>query len=200
MACKFVVLIYSLFLTMGFKVCVLEPESPCIITYYLFIFFFLDFREESNAERLFLFQEAIVSRFGFIQCTVDAPNSRGASQEHQYIHCTGTVFILISRPAPRPRNRHPSLSRNHASGRYSVHADVVPSPHEAYITRHVSGKNKNDYDNSRRVSFLIFIDYTVLITILLLLLLSLLLLKLCNVNPRVNPSELLFQILMIICI
>lgn len=35
--------------------------------------------------------------------------------------------------------------------RYPVHLEAAPSPHEAYITRHVSGKNKDDYDNSRRV-------------------------------------------------
>lgn len=53
---------------------------------------------------------------------------------------------------PKIKNRASSSVRN-STGRYSVHADVVPSPHEAYITRHVSGKNKDDYDNSRKVIF-----------------------------------------------
>lgn len=112
---------------------------------------FTEFREDTGLERLFLFQESIVARFGFIPCMVDPPSSDTTSQEHQYIHCTGTVFVLVSSPAPRPRNRQPSVTHRSATGRYSVHADVVPSPHEAYITRHVSGKNKDDYDNSRRV-------------------------------------------------
>lgn len=120
---------------------------------FIFTLFFLnvEFREDSGMDRLFLLQEAIVARFGFIQCLIEPPNSGATSQEHQYIHCTGTVFILISSPTPKPRHRLASISNIRPTGRYSVHADVVPSPHEAYITRHVSGKNKDDYDNSRRV-------------------------------------------------
>lgn len=72
------------------------------------------------------------------------------SKEYQYIHATGTVFILISCSIPKNKNRsNTNVKMN--TGRYSVHADVVPSPHEAYITRHVSGKNKDNYDNSRKV-------------------------------------------------
>lgn len=111
---------------------------------------FKEFKEDTALERLFLFQEAIVARFGFIPCLVEA-SSGGSAQEHQYIHATGTVFVLVSSPAPGPRNRQTSIT-DRSAGRYSVHADVVPSPHEAYITRHVSGKNKDNYDNSRRVS------------------------------------------------
>ena len=33
---------------------------------------------------------------------------------------------------------------------YPIHSDQ-PSPHEAYITRHVSGKNKDDYNKDKRV-------------------------------------------------
>jgi hypothetical protein len=112
-----------------------------------------EFRDGSYLERLFLLQEAIVQRFGFINCMLEAPNNPDAtSREHQYVHCTGTVFILVSRPALKPRSRVPSVgSKSRPTGRFSVHADVVPSPHEAYITRHVSGKNKDDYDNTRKV-------------------------------------------------
>jgi hypothetical protein len=117
---------------------------------------FKEFRDGSYLERLFLLQEAIVQRFGFINCMLEAPNNPDAtSREHQYVHCTGTVFILVSRPALKPRSRVPSVgSKSRPSGRFSVHADVVPSPHEAYITRHVSGKNKDDYDNTRKMGFL----------------------------------------------
>jgi hypothetical protein len=33
-----------------------------------------------------------------------------------------------------------------------VHSDSMSSPHEEYITRHVSGKNKDDYGADMRVS------------------------------------------------
>lgn len=84
------------------------------------------------------------------------PTSNGVtSQEYQYVHCTGTVFILVSCPTPRPRLRSASTNQKKLVGRYSDHTDIVSSPHEAYITRHVSGKNKDDYDNSRRASIFI---------------------------------------------
>lgn len=116
------------------------------------ITFFTEFSPETYHERLFLLQEAIVQRFGFILCQVEAVNKTCPSREHQYIHATGTVFILISSSAPRIRSRvNPAVVN---VGKYSRHADVVPSPHEEYITRHVSGKNKDDYDNSRKMGFL----------------------------------------------
>ncbi|KAK9890698.1 hypothetical protein WA026_012049 [Henosepilachna vigintioctopunctata] len=115
---------------------------------------FKDFPEDTASERLFLFQEAIVQRFGFVNCQTETSNSSAASKEFQYIHCTGTVFILFSCTSTRSRSRVTSLSKGRATKRYSVHADVVPSPHEAYITRHVSGKNKDDYDNSRKLGYL----------------------------------------------
>ncbi|CAH1990123.1 unnamed protein product [Acanthoscelides obtectus] len=113
---------------------------------------FKEFRIETYVERLFLFQEAILQRFGFIPCQVEPANKTCASHEHQYIHATGTIFILVSSAAPKVRNRV-NMSLSYAR-RYSIHADVVPSPHEEYITRHVSGKNKDDYDNSRKMGFL----------------------------------------------
>ncbi|XP_074029674.1 GATOR complex protein Iml1 isoform X2 [Leptinotarsa decemlineata] len=113
---------------------------------------FKEFRSDTYIERLFLFQEAILQRFGFISCQVEPPNKTNTSREHQYVHATGTVFVLVSSVSSRSRNRINSSTTN--PGRYSVHADVVPSPHEAYITRHVSGKNKDDYDNSRKMGFL----------------------------------------------
>nr|XP_023026685.1 GATOR complex protein DEPDC5-like [Leptinotarsa decemlineata] len=116
---------------------------------------FKEFRSDTYIERLFLFQEAILQRFGFISCQVEPPNKTNTSREHQYVHATGTVFVLVSSVSSRSRNRINSSTTN--PGRYSVHADVVPSPHEAYITRHVSGKNKDDYDNSRKVRYVFHI-------------------------------------------
>ncbi|XP_050506541.1 GATOR complex protein Iml1 isoform X1 [Diabrotica virgifera virgifera] len=113
---------------------------------------FKEFREDTYADRMFLFQEAIVQRFGFIHCQVEHSDKASSSREHQYVHATGTIFVLISRPVSKVRSRINS-SAGH-TGKYSVHADVVPSPHEAYITRHVSGKNKDDYDNTTKMGFL----------------------------------------------
>lgn len=117
---------------------------------------FKEFCEDTWMERTFLFQEAIAQRFGFIKCVVEPPSNNTSTREHQYIHATGTIFILISNSAPKSdRSRANSMKeRRQFTSRYSVHADVVPSPHEAYITRHVSGKNKADYDNSRKMGFL----------------------------------------------
>lgn len=115
---------------------------------------FKDFAEDTASERLFLFQEAIVQKFGFIYCLNESSNHNSISKEHQYVHCTGAIFILFSCTSVRPRSRVTSISKTRTSGRYTSHADVVPSPHEAYITRHVSGKNKDDYDNSRKLGYL----------------------------------------------
>ncbi|XP_049866618.1 GATOR complex protein Iml1 isoform X2 [Pectinophora gossypiella] len=117
---------------------------------------FEGFPEDTWLERLFLFQEAIVGRFGFIKCTVESTSHAAGVGDHLYVHVTGNMFILIpttvkteqkalrTRPANKPLN----------ASRYPVHSEAAPSPHEAYITRHVSGKNKDDYDNSRRMGFL----------------------------------------------
>lgn len=108
-----------------------------------------EFREDTYTQRLFLFQEAILQRFGFIPCITE-----GTENDRQYVHVTGNAFILIpSTTGARPRTRTGTnvVRRNTAQKRYPVHSDQ-PSPHEAYITRHVSGKSNDDYSPDRRVS------------------------------------------------
>ncbi|XP_066997885.1 GATOR complex protein Iml1 isoform X2 [Anabrus simplex] len=133
-------------------------------------YLFEEFSEDSWNQRLFLFQEAIIERFGFIPCTVEtrgisSPSlaNNSVSHHHQYVHLTGNVFILIpSQPCQRPHHRSNSVSQSSGrpvlgskgTRRYPVHSDTVSSPHEEYITRHVSGKNKDDYGDDRRVGFL----------------------------------------------
>lgn len=49
-------------------------------------------------QRLFLFREAIAHKFGFINSATDRnqqPSSAMFSTHHQYIHCTGNMFLLI---------------------------------------------------------------------------------------------------------
>lgn len=65
----------------------------------------LEFPEETWDQRLFLFQETIVERFGFVRCTVESSNvsspisstnsSSTLAHQHQYVHLTGNMFILI---------------------------------------------------------------------------------------------------------
>jgi len=59
---------------------------------------FEEFPESSREQRLFLFREAIAYRFGFVNSTTDRsqqPSSAMFSTDHQYIHCTGNMFLLI---------------------------------------------------------------------------------------------------------
>ncbi|XP_026474994.1 GATOR complex protein DEPDC5 isoform X3 [Ctenocephalides felis] len=120
---------------------------------------FKEFPEETWGDRLLLLQHEILSRFGFLRCTVEsAPGTNMLSSDHHYIHCTGNMFILIpSQLSLRPRPRSMSINQRRASSRYPVlpsKNDVGQSPHEAYITRHVSGKHKGDHDGVKRVGFL----------------------------------------------
>ncbi|XP_044593244.1 GATOR complex protein Iml1 isoform X7 [Cotesia glomerata] len=116
-------------------------------------FIFEEFHKDTYEQRLFLFQEAILQRFGFLPCHAESSDS-----DHQYVHITGNVFILVPSPKsckPRQRTGTNIVRRNiaAASKRYPVHPDQQ-SPHEAYITRHVSGKNKDDFSLDRRMGFL----------------------------------------------
>ncbi|XP_060527530.1 GATOR complex protein Iml1 isoform X2 [Cylas formicarius] len=117
---------------------------------------FRDLRKRDWFERLFLFQEAIVRRFGFLHSLANEAAEEQNVKNHQYIHATGTIFVSISRLVSKPeRHRVNSVANARVTDRYSVHADVVPSPHEAYITRHVSGKNREDDPNcTDRIGFL----------------------------------------------
>ncbi|KAK1120943.1 hypothetical protein K0M31_010727 [Melipona bicolor] len=113
---------------------------------------FEEFREETYVRRLFLFQETIVQRFGFVPCLIESTEN-----DHQYVHMTGNAFILIpstTNTRSRPRTATNIVSRRNIGQKgYPIHSDQ-PSPHEAYITRHVSGKNKDDYNKDKRIGFL----------------------------------------------
>lgn len=133
------------------KVCALNPIRYCpliaiVITQQTRMF--AEFREDTYTQRLFLFQEAILQRFGFVPCLLE-----NTDNGHQYVHLTGNAFILVpstTNSRPRPRTGTNVVRRNVGQKRYPVHPDQ-PSPHEAYITRHVSGKNKDDHSMDRKV-------------------------------------------------
>ncbi|CAH0720683.1 unnamed protein product, partial [Brenthis ino] len=117
---------------------------------------FEGFPEETWLERLFLFQEAIVERFGFIKCTVESTSHAAGVGDHLYVHVTGNMFILIPTTVKAELKglRCKPVNKPVNASRYPVPFEAAPSPHEGYITRHVSGKNKDDYDNNRRMGFL----------------------------------------------
>lgn len=109
---------------------------------------YIEFREDTYAQRLFLFQEVILQRFGFVPCLVE-----NTENDYQYVHITGNAFILVPstrNTRQRPRTGTNIVRRNMGQKRYPV--PDQPSPHEAYITRHVSGKSKDEHSMDRKVS------------------------------------------------
>nr|CAD7589464.1 unnamed protein product [Timema genevievae] len=106
------------------------------------------FPEETWDQRLFHFQEAVLEKFGFVQCMVEnlSVSSPGTMTHHEQYRAHGNS---ISRPGLS--SKHPGIQ---GARRYPVHSDALSSPHEEYITRHVSGKNNDDYNTERRTGFL----------------------------------------------
>ncbi|XP_035917086.1 GATOR complex protein Iml1 isoform X3 [Anopheles stephensi] len=132
-------------------------------------FLFQEFPKETWPTRLLLFQEAIVRRFGFMRCTVETKTgSNQVSLDHQYVHCSGNMFLLVPNPnmGLRSRQRLASGGSNFKKpiafiNRYSASYEsqmVAPSSHEpSYITRHVTGAKgitKDDTEVIRRTGFL----------------------------------------------
>ncbi|XP_055688137.1 GATOR complex protein Iml1 isoform X3 [Lutzomyia longipalpis] len=122
-------------------------------------FLFEEFKKDTWATRLLLFQEAILARFGFMPCAVETKaGSNQASLDFQYVHCSGNMFVLVPSPHQGLRSRQRlasggSQKKPNFVKHYPVTTDTQ-SPHEAYITRHVSGKNKDDMDTIRKTGFL----------------------------------------------
>lgn len=119
-------------------------------------FLFEEFKKETWPDRLLLFQEAILARFGFILCSVETKTgSNQKSFDHQYVHCSGNMFILVPSPHQGLKFRQRLASGSHKKpsfvNRYPMESFTA---HEAYITRHVSGKNKEDCDVVRKTGFL----------------------------------------------
>lgn len=110
---------------------------------------FEEFREETYIHRLFLFKEAILQKFGFLPCQVENDDN-----DYQYVHVTGNAFIMIpSTLCQRQRNRiGTNISRRQKD--YSINIGEQPSPHEAFITRHVGHKYKNDIERKNNNGFL----------------------------------------------
>jgi DEP domain-containing protein 5 len=121
-----------------------------------------------------LFQEAIVARFGFMPCDVETKTgSNQAIHDHQYVHCSGNMWILVPSTNHLLRSRQrlasgakkPTLlnriamtkNLNNSNSNSSASSNESQSNvHEAIITRHVTGtKNKDSCEwDTRKIGFL----------------------------------------------
>lgn len=132
---------------------------------------FEEFTPESRKQRLLLFQEEILSRFGFIPCATETSiGSDQRSLDRQYVHCSGLMFILIPSIMDGLRCRKHLLSESATvnteaavandpkqamfAQRYLMSDGSSPGMDVSFITRHVSGKKKDDCDNVWATGFL----------------------------------------------
>ncbi|KYQ52041.1 DEP domain-containing protein 5 [Trachymyrmex zeteki] len=91
-------------------------DTECLMTNKRHLF--EEFREDTYAQRLFLFQEAILQRFGFMSCLVE-----NTENDRQYVHITGNAFILVpstTNTRPRPRTATNVVRRNIGQKRYPM--------------------------------------------------------------------------------
>uniref|UniRef100_A0A1I8PYI3 DEP domain-containing protein n=1 Tax=Stomoxys calcitrans TaxID=35570 RepID=A0A1I8PYI3_STOCA len=98
---------------------------------------FEEFAEETRADRMLLFQENILARFGFLPCVVEKKFSfnKDVPKEYQYVHCSGNMFALIR------------CSKN---TNYQIDS---PSRQEANVTRCVYG-HTNNTNVPKKIGFL----------------------------------------------
>ncbi|CAL1534400.1 unnamed protein product [Lymnaea stagnalis] len=67
---------------------------------------FKDLSNQTRQEMLFVIQDAIIKRFGFLPASVKVPEDPShlagekANTNHQYVHCTAGMFILIPESVP----------------------------------------------------------------------------------------------------
>ncbi|XP_005093712.1 GATOR complex protein Iml1 isoform X2 [Aplysia californica] len=107
---------------------------------------FEDCSDEKRQEMLYIIQDAIIKRFGFLPVSVKVPDSHGSSSmqeencNHQYVHCTAGMFVLIpeSNPALPPT---PSGSGSLLLGPLSVGSC---SPQRVSETGGMSKKSSTD--------------------------------------------------------
>lgn len=125
---------------------------------------FEDFKKETWAERMLLFQDEIVRRFGFISCLCESKTgSNDICVDWQYVHVTGNMFILVpsSCHGVRATMRRLGMSNsNHQSplagslstqkrlkNYYTAQQSSAPQK-ENYISRHVQNGSAGQKDGS----------------------------------------------------
>ncbi|XP_052240462.1 GATOR complex protein Iml1-like isoform X2 [Dreissena polymorpha] len=76
---------------------------------------FVEYDKSTREQKLLQFQEAIIKRFGFIESSVrvlanrNTKSSQGAEDYHQYVHCTGGMFIIIEDTNLAKANHQPII-------------------------------------------------------------------------------------------
>lgn len=114
---------------------------------------FDDFKKESWDDRMLLFQDEIVRRFGFISCSCETKTgSNEISSDWQYVHVSGNMFILVPSSSHKARatmrrlgvgggsNTSPlagSLGNAKRLKNYHLGPQNSVPEKENYITRHV---------------------------------------------------------------
>lgn len=114
---------------------------------------FEDFRKDSWPDRMLMFQDAIVRRFGFISCACETKTgSNDISVDTNYVHVTGNMFILVPSPCHGIRSSMRRLGIGSNGNGSSPTNGSLPSQRklknyyqhqqkENYITRHVNTNN-----------------------------------------------------------
>ena len=141
----------------------IQLDTDCLLDDNVILF--NSFDPNSWEQRMFLFREEIAKRFGFVvTCIADRQQSSDSfSTDHQYIHCTGNMFLLIPiklqlqtgiqgiKLRPSSAGIDLAVSRER-SGRKkqdsetSVNTDTDDKPVKS-VTRHIS-ETKPTYDHS----------------------------------------------------
>lgn len=123
---------------------------------------FEDFSKDTWDERMTLFQDEIVRRFGFIPRSCETKTgSNDICADYHYVHITGCMFVLVPRTPHAMRVAMRRYGKN-ASSQSSLsgslgnqrklknyyHSEGTPQSKEnQYISRHVS--MNNDYSENR---------------------------------------------------
>lgn len=124
---------------------------------------FKEFRKETWPDRLLLFQEAIVARFGFMPAYIETKmGSNEASFDRQYVHCTGNMFILVPSPHQGLKIRRrlasggkldkPKFIRKYPLN--NVYTESQTTSHDTYVTRHVNLLKNDEFGVPRKTGFL----------------------------------------------
>lgn len=113
---------------------------------------FEDFKKETWAERMLLFQDEILRRFGFITCSCETKTgSNDVCVDWQYVHVTGNIFILVPSSCHGARASMRRLGMGNGNNQSPLagslgtqkrlknyyHAQSSGPQKENYISRHV---------------------------------------------------------------
>ncbi|CAG7725373.1 unnamed protein product [Allacma fusca] len=129
---------------------------------------FEDFPEETWSKRMLVLQESIIFQFGFIPCPIDPQSHSGHNvtgstahnqlDHHHYVHSSGNMFVLI----PGTSSSIQGIGiKSCSKSLYKSYDSPTTSSYEDYITRHVSGKNKDAFQEETRIGFLWSWNYMV---------------------------------------